>query len=43
MAFEPELFWIIVSVDAGQAGEARGHRIDKATGRFREVPLKTEN
>jgi proteasome lid subunit RPN8/RPN11 len=43
MAFEPELFWIIVSVNGGQAGEARGHRIDKATGRFREVALTTES
>jgi proteasome lid subunit RPN8/RPN11 len=43
MAFEPHLFWIIVSLEGGRAGEARGHRIDKATGRFREVALTTES
>ena len=41
MAFEPELVWLIVAVEAGQAIQMAAHRPDPAGRRFRPVRLRT--
>jgi [CysO sulfur-carrier protein]-S-L-cysteine hydrolase len=39
MAFEPEMVWLIVSVENGLALRPRAHIVDPATTRFREIEL----
>ncbi len=41
LAFEPELVWVITSVVNGHARETSAHLIDPATGRFREIEVRT--
>jgi proteasome lid subunit RPN8/RPN11 len=38
-AYEPELFWLIVAVAAGRAGEAAAFRYDPLTSVFHRVPI----
>lgn len=39
MAFEPELVWLIVSVEGGRAGEIAAWRLDRESGAARAVKL----
>jgi proteasome lid subunit RPN8/RPN11 len=40
--FEPELVWLIVSVENGRAGEAAAYLPDEAAKGFRRMPLRVE-
>jgi proteasome lid subunit RPN8/RPN11 len=42
-AYEPELFWLIVAVAAGRAGEAAAFRYDPLTAVFHRVPISPNN
>lgn len=39
MVYEPELFWLIVAVAAGRAGEAAAFEYDPNAGDFRQVTI----
>jgi len=41
MAFEPDLFWLIVSVENGRAAAAAIHRLDAASHAFQEIAFTT--
>jgi proteasome lid subunit RPN8/RPN11 len=41
MAFEPDLIWVIISVEDGRAAATTAHRLDADAGEFREIPLGT--
>jgi proteasome lid subunit RPN8/RPN11 len=40
-AFEPELVWVITSVEGGQAVHTTAHVVDDSVRQFREIPLRT--
>ncbi len=40
MAFEPDLFWLIVAVDKGRATDTAIHRLDPARQVFRQLGFK---
>ncbi len=42
-AWEPELVWLIVAVERGQAIHVTAHRLVADGGRFEEITLRTEN
>ena len=39
MVYEPELFWLIVAVTAGTAGETAAFRYDPSVSAFRPAPM----
>ncbi len=42
-AWEPELVWLIVAVERGQAIHVTAHRLAADGGRFEEITLRTES
>ncbi len=42
MAWEPDLVWVIVSVEDGRAGPVTAHVFDSRNGRFREIAIRRE-
>ena len=40
-AWEPDMIWLIVSVEAGEAIHTTAHVLDEAGQQFREIPLRT--
>ena len=41
MAFEPDLVWVIVSLEDGRADRVTAHVFDTEPGGFREIPIRT--
>jgi proteasome lid subunit RPN8/RPN11 len=42
-AFEPDLVWVVVAVERGQAVHATAHVVDEGARQFREIPLRTDD
>ncbi len=43
MAFEPDLLWLIVAVEAGRASETTAHRVDADGKAFHKIPLSIKD
>lgn len=42
MVFEPDLVWVIVSVEDGRADRVTAHAFDTERGGFREIPIRSK-